>query len=156
VIVVESPHQRLDVFIRDHISCSVDYKQPLNLSLIYFSLILPIHCLEKLCDLEVTLTFDGENSSMKLLNLSLNLLFNSDFTLQKFGQRTEYIVSLFVDVTNVLSFYFVEEPRRHLLIALWDHKVDELFIWDSFECRLIDVVNQERAVFGSYFCPKCT
>jgi len=80
------------------------YKESFDLGFVNFSFIFAVHSLEKLSNLEVTFALLCENSGMKLLNLTLNLLFNCYFNFEELGQCAENVVTLLLDVTCILSF----------------------------------------------------
>ena len=84
---------------------------------------------------------------MKLLNLPLYFLFDFDLAFKQFGECTEDIIALLADVVDFLAFDLFQQSRCNLLITLWNHKVDELFVWDSFHAGLINEINKKDAFF---------
>lgn len=79
--------------------------------------------------------------------MSLYLFLDLYFALKQLGQRTQYVISLRLDVLNVLSLHSVQQLTADLLVALRDNKVDEWLVRYSLLVALVNHVHQESTFF---------
>jgi len=126
VVVIQTPAERFDVVIRHHIPCAMRDQEASNLCFVNLALILGIHRREQFSNLQITFTkLHSHDSGVKLLYLSLNLLFNLYFTFQKFRESTENIIGAALDILDVLASNFLQQPGRDLLVGMWNYEIYE-------------------------------
>jgi hypothetical protein len=95
-----------------------------NLCFVNLALILGIHRLEQLSNLQITFTkLHTHDSGVELLYLSLDLPFNLYFTFQKLRKSTENIIGAALDILNVLASNFLQQPGRDLLVGMWNYEI---------------------------------
>ena len=124
VVVIQTPAERFDVVIRHHVPRAMRDQEASNLCFVNLALILGIHRLEQLSNLQITFTkLHTHNSGVKLLYLSLNLPFNLYFTFQKLRESTENIIGAALDILNVLASNFLQQPGRDLLVGMWNYEI---------------------------------
>jgi hypothetical protein len=62
---------------------------------------------------------------MKLLNLSLDLLFNLNFTLEQLGEGTHDLIAALFDVMDLLLLNFLQKSGGYFLATLWNNEINK-------------------------------
>ena len=95
----------------------MDAEEALDLSLIDFTFIFGVHSLEKFRNLEIAFaTLHTNDSSMELLNLPLNFLFDLYLALKQLRQGAHDVITTFLDIMQTFFLDFLQKSRCHFFI----------------------------------------
>jgi len=105
LVVVKTAAKSFDVSIWYHIPRTMSNQQPFDLRFVYLPFIFAIHGLEKFSYLQISFAeLHASKSSVKPLNLPLNLSFDLYLALHELRQRTHNIITLLLDFMQLFAF----------------------------------------------------